>query len=273
MKIFYSALFISLIASSNVSFAGTPDALKNENDGTGYVGATVFANSEYLGSANEDIRVLPYLSFQNIKGFDLIGASLNYRLIEAGTGQGLGKWSLRAGPNVTFHGKRDSSDSPNLNGFEDVDFSVPVGGYIRSTFGPIGLQLQAGQDIAGGHKGLTADASIGTFYRNGNFAIQPFIAASWSNNKHQDAFFSVTQEQSNTSGLDVFNADSGLYAYSANLLSWVEINDKYAVSFFASYRWYAGDAKDSPILQASDGSRNGILAAFSLSRKFDTKKW
>ncbi|WP_416877861.1 MipA/OmpV family protein [Litorimonas sp.] len=253
--------------------AQTPSELASSNDGTGYIGASVFINSEYLGSADEETHLLPYLSFQNVKGFDLIGTNLSYRLIETGTGQGFGKWSLRAGPSIAYQGGRDSNDSPNLNGFDDVDGSAVLGGYVRSTIGPIGLRLDAGQDILSGHDGFTADASVGTFYRAGKFAIQPSATVSWADNTHNDSFFSVTNAQSATSGLSPYEADAGFYAYSLNILSWIEIQDRYAVSFIGGYRWFANDTLDSPILNASDGSDNGLFAAFSISRKFDTNKW
>jgi len=159
----------------------------------------------------------PYTSFTR----PLFGTTLRYRALDIGTGQALDKWSLRAGPAIGFQGGRDSEDSVNLNGFEDVGGSVPLGGFIRSTIGPVGLGLNVGQDIIGGHDGLTADASIGTFYRVGNFAVQPTATISWADNTHNDSFFSVTPEQSTTSGLAAFDAGSGVYAYSAGLVSWV----------------------------------------------------
>jgi len=200
-------------------FAQTPSQSQSTTEGIGYFGASVAIASEYPGSADEEFRALPYLSLNNVKGFDFFGTSLTYRLIEAGTGEGLNKWSLRTGPSLTYQGGRDSDESPNLNGFDDVDGSLPIGGYIRSTVGPVGLGLNVGQDIIGGHGGLTADASIGTFYRKGAFAIQPSASISWADNTHNDSFFSVTADQ------------------------------------------------------AADGSRNGIFAALSVSRKFDTTKW
>jgi len=255
------------------AFAQTPSQSQSTNDGIGYFGASVAIVSEYPGSADEEFRALPYLSLNNVKGFDFFGTALTYRLIEIGTGEGLNKWSLRAGPSLSYQGGRDSDESPNLNGFEDVDGSLPIGGYIRSTFGPVGLGLNVGQDIIGGHGGLTADASVGTFYRKGAFAIQPSATISWADNTHNDSFFSVTAEQAATSGLSAFDAGSGIYAYSVGAVSWVEIEEKYAISVFANYRWFTGDAADSPILNANDGSRNGIFAALSISRKFDTSKW
>jgi len=264
---------LPLLAISTPAFAQTPSQSQSTTDGIGYFGVSGAITSEYLGSADEEFRALPYLSLNNVKGFDFFGTSLTYRLIETGTGEGLGKWSLRAGPSATFQGGRDSDESPNLNGFEDVDGSLPIGGYIRSTIGPVGLGINVGQDVLGGHGGLTADASIGTFYRAGNFAIQPSATLSWADGNHNDSFFSVTADQAATSGLAEFNAGSGIYAYSIGAVSWVEFDEKYAISVFANYRWFIGDAADSPILNADDGSRNGIFAAVSLSRKFDTTKW
>ena len=255
------------------AWAQMPDKMADNSDGTGYIGASLVYDSEYLGSADEDFSALPYLSFENIKGFDLFGTALTYRLIDTGTGEGFGKWSLRAGPRIAYQPGRDSDDSSNLAGFDDVDGSVPIGGFVRSTVGPVGLRLDAGQDIAGGHDGFTMDASIGTFYRVGNFAIQPSATVSWGDGKFNDSFFSVTPDQDLSSGLTTFNAGSGNYSYSANVVSWVEIDEKYALSLVASYRWFTADASDSPILNANDGSRNGIFTAVSLSRKFDTSQW
>jgi len=266
-------LAFPLLLLSVPAAAQTPDQSQNAADGTGFFGVSGALTSEYPGSSEEEFLVLPYLSLNNVKGFDFFGTALTYRLIETGTGEGLGKWSLRAGPSATYQGGRDSDESVNLNGFEDVDGSLPIGGYIRSTIGPVGLGLNVAQDILGGHGGLVADASVGTFIPLGNLKIQPSASISWANNNYNDSFFSVTPDQAATSGLAEFDAGSGIYAYSVGVVSWVEIQEKYAISVFANYRWFTGDAADSPILNASDGSRNGIFAAVSLSRKFDTTKW
>jgi len=265
--------FILPLFLATTAHGQTSDTPRESTDGTGYIGASILLNSEYLGSADEKIRALPYLSFDNVKGFTLFGSTLRYRALDIGTGQGLGKWSLRAGPAISYQGGRDSDESVNLNGFEDVGDSVPLGGYIRSTIGPVGLGVNVGKDIIGGHDGVTADASIGTFIPLGNFAVQPSANIHWADNKHNDSFFSVTADQAATSGLAAYDAGSGIYGYSAGIVSWVTIEDKYAVSLIANYRWLTGDAADSPILNASDGSKNGIFATIGVSRKFDTTKW
>lgn len=262
-------LAISLAATTAQAQAGPEDP----SDGTGYIGAAILLNSEYLGSGDEELRAVPYLSFDNVKGFTLFGSTLRYRALDVGTGQGLGKWSLRAGPSVSYQEGRSSEESINLTGFEDIGGSVPIGGFIRSTIGPIGFGLNVGKDIAGGHDGIIAEAAIGTLYKTGNFAIQPAATVSWANGEHNSRFFGVTDSEAASSGLSRFSAGSGIYAYSIGIVSWVEIQDKYAVTLIANHRWFTNDAADSPILNASDGSKTGVVVSLGIARKFDTKSW
>lgn len=265
----------ALMASPAFAQAPTdlPDQLGDDRAGTGYIGISGLISSEYLGSDQTETQVFPYLSLENVKGFDFFGTTLSYRLIETGTGEGLRAWSLRAGPSIGWQSGRDSDDSPTLTGFEDIDGSLPIGGYIRSTIGPVGLRLDAGQDVIGGHDGLRVDASIGTFLPLGKLFIRPSISAHWADNTHNESFFGVSANQAAASGLTQFDASSGIYGYSAGILSWVEFNEKYALTFIGNYRWFTDEATDSPILNAADGSDEGFFAALSLSRKFDTKKW
>lgn len=265
-----SSLGISALGFSSAAFAQTTDANPDgNNDGIAYVGALGLLSSEYLGSTEEDFQPLPYLGIDNYKGFDLLGPSLSYRAIETGTGQGLGKWSLRAGPNIAYESGRDSDDSPTLSDLEDIDGSFVAGGYIRGTFGPVGIQLNGGQDIAGGHDGVSANASIGTLLPLGKFKIQPSASVSWGSANHNQSFFGITQAQSNASGLDINNVNSGIYGYSANVVSWYEISDDYVVTLIGSHRWFTSEANDSPIILAEDGADTGIVVSLGIARKFN----
>lgn len=114
---------------------------------------------------------------------------------------------------------------------------------------------------------------MGTFYRIGNFAIQPSATISWADKSHNQSFFGVTSVQSEASKLGAYDIGSGVYGYSANVVAWIEIQDQYAISLIATYLKFTGDTKDSPILRASDGATDGIYAALSISKKFDLSKF
>ena len=242
-------------------------------DNIAFLGVSGTYYSEYLGSADQDFRILPYLSVNNFKGFDVFGPQITYRLIDTGTGEGFGKWSLRAGPSIAYQIGRDNDDSPNFANFDDIDGSLPIGGYARATIGPVGLRVDAGQDIIGGHDGFTADASIGTFYSSGIFNIQPSVSLNWADAGHNQAFFGITAQQAAASPFQQVGFGSGAYSYSANVVTWLEFDNEYAVTLIGSYRDFIGDVTDSPILQAEDGATDGFSLALSLSRKFDLSKF
>ena len=269
--LFVLTTLATVLSLGATAYAQTPQ--QNPNAGTGYFGAAVLLNSEYVGSADEEVRPIPYLSFENVKGFDLFGPALSYRALEAGTGQGLGKWSVRAGPRLSYQGGRDSDDSPNLAGFEDIDGSIMAGGYLRSTIGPVGIVLDLSKDIAGGHGGVVGSASIGTAYVTPKMGIQPALSVNWGDDNYHDSFFSVSAAQAASSPLSSYDASAGIYSYSASLVSWIIVKDDYALSLIGSYSWYINDAEESPILNADDGAKTGLFGAVSLSRRFDTKKW
>lgn len=254
------------------AFAQTQERMMDKDKGTGYFGVTGLVSSEYLGASDADIQALPYLSFNDVKGFDFFGTALSYRAVDVGTGQGLGKWSLRAGPRAAYFPGRNSSDSPTLTGFDDINGSLPLGGYAFGTIGPVGLRVDAGQDFIG-HEGLTVDTSIGTAYITDKFGFQPAATIHWADNTHNDAFFGVNAAQSSGSGLGQYNPGAGIYSYSLSALAWYEIKENYAVVLTGSYRWFEDEATNSPILNAPDGSDNGFFAGISVARKFDTNGW
>ncbi len=272
IKAFHTTVFIGALGLTGMANAQMPERMADDNKGTGYIGVTGILMSEYLGSSEQDFQVLPYLSLEDVKGFDFFGTALTYRAVDVGTGQGLGKWSLRAGPRIAYSPGRDSSDSPYLTGFEDIDGSLPIGGYALGTVGPVGLRVDAGQDFVG-HDGFTVDASIGTAYSNEKFGFQPAVTLSWADNQHNDIFFGVSSEQSMASGLDIYDPNSGIYSYALSALAWYKIEENYAVVLTGSYRFFTDEATDSPILNAPDGSDEGFFAGISVTRMFDTKKW
>ena len=266
-----SVLALSVSVSSTV-YAQNVDNTSSSKD-TAYIGLAGVTTPEYLGSDDDELLVLPYLEVSDFKGFDFFGTVLSYRLIEAGTGQGIGKWSLRAGPRVAFQRGRDSDDSPTLTGLEDIDGSLPIGAYVRSTFGPVGFRLDAGQDVIGGHDGFFLDTSIGTAYNAEKFGIQPSATLSWGDSNYNESFFGITEEQSAVSNLEAFDIGSGFNSYSFNVIAWYRIHDDYLLGAFASYKEFFDDAEDSPIIQAPDGSTSGLFAGISLTRKIDLSKF
>lgn len=261
-------LIIALILSA---FALPTVALASEETNFRLGGALLYS-PEYVGSADYDLRVLPLISFDDIAGFELSGLSLAYPLIDIGTGQGPGNWSLKAGPRAAFDFGRDSADSPTLTGFEDIGVSLLTGGFLRATYGALGLRIDAGQDVIGGHEGFNADISLGTFLPAGllidKLAIQPALTLSWADERYNQTIYGVTQQQAAASGLQRFDLGGGFHRASASLLAWYEWDDRWQLNGIVSYREYIGDYRDSPILQAPDGTTSDVFMLLGISRSF-----
>jgi len=232
------------------------------------VGGTVLFRQSYIGSDQTEINVLPYLGLDNVYGFDLLGPVLKYELFDIGTGRGVGKWSVRAGPRAAFDFGRDSDDSPTLDGLEDIDSSLLLGGFVRSSFGPIGLDISAGRDVIGGHSGFLSDFSIGTRYPGNGWYVQPSLTVSWADENYTQETYGITADQALSSSLASFDTSSGFHQASASVLAGVELTKKWNLTGLFSYRETLGDFRDSPIIQADDGSTSGIIASLSISRRF-----
>ncbi len=236
------------------------------------IGAAALYTPKYVGSDDYDLRALPLISFDNLAGFELSGLALAYPLIDIGTGQGPGRWSLKAGPRVAFDFGRDSEDSPTLTGLEDIGASLLTGGFLRASYGPLGVRVDAGQDVLGGHNGFNADLSVGTYLPDGllaeNLAIQPAITISWADETYNQAIYGITAQQAAASGLPRYDLGSGFHRASVSLLSWYQIDDRWQLNTVLSYRKYRGDFADSPILQAPDGATSDVFALIGVSRRF-----
>ena len=263
-------LSISLFAATAIALSSWAFAQDNEDLSAVDVGGTVLLRQSYIGSDQTEVNVLPYLGLDNVYGFDLLGNNLKYELFDIGTGRGFGKWSVRAGPRAAFDFGRDSDDSPTLDGLEDIDTSLLLGGFVRTTLGPVGIDVSVGQDVIGGHGGFLADLTIGTRYTADGWYLQPAVTVTWADENFTQEVYGITPEQAlaSTAGLGEFNTSSGFHQVSGTLLGGFELTEKWNVTGLISYRESLGDFRDSPIITAEDGATGGIFASLSLSRRF-----
>lgn len=263
-------LSIILLAATALSFPSLTYAQDNDEDVSAIdIGGTVLLRQSYVGSDRTETNILPYLGLDNVYGFDLLGPTLKYQLFDVGTGRGFGKWSVRAGPRAAFDFGRDSDDSPTLDGLEDIDSSLLLGGYLRSSWGPVGFDIAAGQDVIGGHDGFLADFSLGTRYPGNGWYIQPAVTLSWADGNYAQTTYGITAEQALNSALGEFDSSSGFHQASATILGGFEINKDWNFTALFSYREALGDYRDSPIITAEDGSTSGIFTSLSISRRFN----
>lgn len=264
---------IFLSAATVAAFASPSWAQTANDDGNSIqLGGALAYIPEYAGSSDYDLRVLPFIGFDDIAGFELNGLALSYPLVDIGTGRGPGTWSLEAGARAAFDFGRDSDDSPTLTGFEDIDPSLLTGGFINANYGLVSFRLEGGQDVIGGHDGFIADVSIGTFVPPGvisdRLTLIPSLTLSWADENHNQAIYGVTAQQAAASILPQYDLGSGFHRASANLVAQYKLDDKWQLTLITSYREYLNDFRDSPILQAPDGATSDVFTILGISRSF-----
>jgi outer membrane protein len=122
-----------------------------------------------------------------------------------------------------------------------------------------------------GHKGWIGTAGADYIARNGDawlFSIGPRVT--WSDNKYQDAWFSVAPADAGPSGLAAYDAGGGIQAYGAAASFLTQITPRWGIYSYAKYDRLTGDAAHSPIVRQL-GSRDQFSGGVGLSYTFGRK--
>lgn len=196
--------------------------------------------------------------------------------VEGGVGYNLiNSEGWRAGPIAAYHfGRDDDGQGPfviagdetdDLNGLDDVDGTVEIGGFVEYTARPFTTRIELRQGL-NGHEGFIGEAEL----RFGGravvadqmivFSLGPEITV--VDRTYNDAFFGVDEAASAASGLDAFDADGGLHSYGLGASVIVPFTDHVSAVSFARYGRLTGDAADSSLVEDRGSPNQGALGVF-----------
>ncbi|MGE3333480.1 MAG: MipA/OmpV family protein [Rhodospirillaceae bacterium] len=237
-------------------------------------GGALFAPS-YEGDDSYRLSAVPNLQ--------LAYGDLFFASIQEGVGyRALNTETVKAGPilRFAFPRKEDGKQlfavtgrrTSDLRGLGDVDISVEMGGFAEYETGPLTWRAEVRQ-AASGHKGFAAD--VGVQWTQRFQALSSFAILSLGprvrmvDKSFNQAYFGVTPAQSAASGLPVYEAGGGLYAYGASstVIFPLPSDRRWALVFVGSYERLTGDAGASPLVQRR-GSRNQAMLGLFASRSF-----
>ncbi len=170
------------------------------------------------------------------------------------------------GPVGNFEDKRTAEDVGAA--LPEVDFSLELGAVVKYELGDrFRLRGELRKGLTG-HKGWIGTAGADLIFRDADrwlFSIGPRVT--WSDNKYQDAWFSVAPADSAPSGLPAFDAGGGIQAYGATTSFLTQFSKHWGVSAYAKYDRLTGDAADSPIVLVH-GSRDQFSFGAALTYTF-----
>lgn len=245
----------------------------------GSVGAAVVAVPDYEGSDGYAATVLPLIDIRQPGFLFLEGASVNPNDGMASVGWNAlnftysagseEKLRLSLGPLVRYSGGRDQDDNDVLNGLGDIDGSAGVGAFFEASAGPWSADMTAvPQDAGGSGDGiLVAFGAKYTAQVNDRFVVSTGISSSWGDDDYMQGFYGVTSSQAISSGLAVFDADSGFKDVGVQLGASYEIAENWLISGQVGYQRLLNDAADSPLVD-DNGSPDQVRVLLGAAYRF-----
>jgi outer membrane scaffolding protein for murein synthesis (MipA/OmpV family) len=83
-----------------------------------------------------------------------------------------------------------------------------------------------------------------------------------------NSYFGITPEQSALSGLDSFEADSGIVSYGLSATALMPLTDNVSVNLFTNFKRLSENASNSPLVKER-GSKNQAFIGLATAYRFD----
>ncbi len=173
----------------------------------------------------------------------------------------------RFGPMLGYIPERDDVDNNQVDRMQKVDTSIMVGIFWGIEFDGWAAEIEAQQDAVGGN-GFLLTLDVG--YKipiNYQLMVGFSVFTTYADGDYMNAYFSVDRGDSQRSGLDQYDADSGFKDVGFWLTGRYNFYGYWNVLAVGSYSRLIGDAADSPIVD-DEGDPNQFLLGLMLSYDF-----
>jgi outer membrane protein len=233
------------------------------------VGAVPIYSPIFLGSKDYGFSIFPDLRL-NYKDdfFASVPEGIGYNLINTD--------SIKFGPLTKIRFSREeqtggspfliSGESDSLQGLGNVGTAGEAGFFAQYKYQKFKSRFEIRQGF-GGHQGLLIDGSINYSERFGplNFSIGPKLSFGSSN--FIDTYYGVDKEQSIRSGLNFYEANSGITTYGIGASINMPIDANFAVTFFTSFDRLGNQIANSSLIQ-SRGDENQFMTGLAFGYRF-----
>ncbi|MFM8746466.1 MAG: MipA/OmpV family protein [Aestuariivirga sp.] len=222
------------------------------------LGAGLMAQPRYPGS--DETILVPY---------PLIAVG---RFYVPGIGDAGGSDSTRrlsVYPSFNFIGKREASDSDELEGMEDVDWSLEVGLGVAYRYNWLRGFVELRQGF-NGYSGQVADFGldvIATPTEDLTLTLGP--RAGWGSDDYMKTYFGISAAEAAESPIYDKSYDAGAGFNTAGLAATAnyKLTDTVTLRMLGGWNRLIGDAGDSPIVE--EGSENQFYGGAGLTYRFE----
>ncbi|MEJ6397760.1 MipA/OmpV family protein [Yoonia sp. 208BN28-4] len=220
------------------------------------IGAGALAAPGYFGS--DDYVIGPTGSF-SLERLHFGSLSIG----ENGTSDGFGYHG-----GFRYIGERSSDEFSELEGLNDVDAAIELGGGLHYAADDYYLYADVRYGVIG-HESLVAEVGADAYYRPTNeltLAAGPRVLI--GSDDYADTYFGVTAAEAAASGFDAFDPDAGVISSGLEASATYQFNDDWGVTGTVRYDLLREDAADSPITASDEQLSVGIVLTRSVSFGF-----
>ncbi len=201
----------------------------------------------YFGDEDLDPGVSP--KFQ-LEQFRLGGVSF---------GGGDAQYGLGFDGSFRFIGAREADEFSELEGLDDIDPSLEIGGGLEFTGPNYELFAKLRYGVIG-HESFVAEFGSDLYYRPTDqltFKAGPRVLV--GDDDFAQTYFGVSAAESAASSFDAFDAGGGMISAGAKAEATYAINDDWEVIGTLKYEKLQEDAADSPITQSDEQISGSIV--------------
>jgi MipA family protein len=252
---------LTALGAAALMIAAMPSAQAEENSTDQYVldlGAGIMAKPRYPGS--DEVIAVPF-PIISVGKFFIPGLG---QVIDGD--ERIKRFSIY--PSFNFNGKRDSSDSNELEGLDDVDWALEVGLGMAYRHDWIRGFVEVRQGF-NGYSGQVADFGI-DFIANPTEDLQIMAGprAGWGSDGYMDTYFGISGGEADDSPLynNSYDAEAGFNTVGLAATASYDLTDDVTFHLRGGWDRLIGDAADSPIVR--EGSENQFYGGAGISYEF-----
>ncbi|UTW59361.1 MipA/OmpV family protein [Kordiimonas sp. SCSIO 12603] len=237
-----------------------PDELGLDNVNA-KIGFGVGFTPDYIGSDNYALRAVPLLDIRYKDSWRLSGSKLTFSPIRTK--------HFEAGPLLNLRFGRAEESNAFLEGLGDINTTFEVGGYVRAKYKSGFLTAEYRHGLGSGIKSNIQVTAGHGIYKSENFVALLSARVRWQDDQTAMTQFGITEQQAQNSvkGFDTYQASSGIYDVTTNLIGSYTVNKSTRLVGLVSYGKIVGSASDSPLV-ADAGSSNQFIVGTGLVFSF-----
>jgi outer membrane scaffolding protein for murein synthesis (MipA/OmpV family) len=241
----------ALVPGTGFIDAPNPDLVLTLGAGV-EVSPAYYGSDEYEGSPDALFR----LDFVRLPGGLEFGSTRT-----VGFQQGFGLQG-----SARYVGARDSDDFDEIDGLDDIPWSLELGlgvGYEQRNYR---LFADARYGVIGHHSWVGELGADGIVYPVDGLTLTLGPRVEFGTRSFMDTYFGVSPEEELDSGIDAYDPGGGVYSAGVEFGARYLLNERWGVEGAAEWGRLVNDASDSPITESEDRYqvRIGVTRRISL---------